>query len=86
MYTQHIKYSMINQQTHTLQLMNEDGKGESKLQWTLLSCHIVLLFKNVHVWMYPTSNSWKIFTIFLHIMLEYNLGKRKGEKLFHFIL
>jgi hypothetical protein len=26
--------------------------------------------------MYPTSNFQKIFTIFLHIILEYNLGKR----------
>jgi hypothetical protein len=48
--------------------------------------HIVLLSKDVHVWMYPTSNFWKIFTIFLHITLEYNLGKRLENKLFHSII
>jgi hypothetical protein len=29
----------------------------------------------VHVSMYPISNFWKNFIIFLHIILEYNLGK-----------
>jgi len=51
-------------------------KGESTLQWTSLGCHIVLLSKDVHVWAYLISNFQKIFTIFLHIMLEYNLGKK----------
>jgi hypothetical protein len=50
--------------------------GESTLWWPLLGCHIVLLSRDVHVWMYPTSNLWKNFTIFLHIILEYNLGKK----------
>jgi hypothetical protein len=48
--------------------------------------HIVLFSKDVHAWVYPTSNVWRIFKIFLHIMLEYNLGKRLKKKLFHFIL
>jgi hypothetical protein len=30
--------------------------GESTLWWPSLGCHIVLLSKCVHVWMYPTSN------------------------------
>jgi hypothetical protein len=60
--------------------------GEKTLQWFPLGCHIVLLSQDVHVWMYSISNFWKIFTIFLHIMLEYNLGKRLKKKLFHFIL
>jgi len=47
---------------------------------------IILIFRDVHVWVYPTSNFWKIFTIFLHIMLESNLGKKLEKKLFHFIL
>jgi hypothetical protein len=38
-----------------------------------LECHIVLLWRGVHVWMYLTSNFWKNFIIFLHIMLKYNL-------------
>ncbi len=50
--------------------------GENTLQWPPLGCHIVLLSKDVHVWMYPTSNFWKIFIIFLHIILEYKLGQR----------
>jgi hypothetical protein len=40
---------------------------ETTLQWPSLGCHIVLLFKDVHVWVYFISNFWKIFTIFLHI-------------------
>jgi hypothetical protein len=52
------------------------SKGESKLRWPLLGRHIVLLFRDVHVWMYPTSNFQKTFTMFVHIMLEYNLSKR----------
>jgi hypothetical protein len=50
-------------------------EGENTLQWTLLGCHMVLLFKDVHVWMYPTSKFWKNFTILLHIMLEYDVSK-----------
>jgi hypothetical protein len=34
----------------------------------------------------PPQNFWKNFTIFLHIMLEYNLGKILKNKKFHFIL
>jgi hypothetical protein len=49
--------------------------SESTLWWPPLECHIVLLSRGVHVWMYSTLNFWKNFTIFLHIMLEYNLGK-----------
>jgi hypothetical protein len=33
-------------------------------------------------WVYPTLNFRKIFTIFLHIMLEYNLYKRFFKKYF----
>jgi hypothetical protein len=54
--------------------------------WPPLECHIILLFRDVHVWMYPTSNFQNIFTIFLHIMLEYNQNKILKKKLFHFIL
>jgi hypothetical protein len=61
-------------------------RGENTLWSHPLGCRIVLLSKDVHVWMYPTSNFWKIFTIFLYIMLEYNLGKKLNMKLFHFIL
>jgi hypothetical protein len=57
-------------------------QGESTLWWTPLGCHIVLLYKVVHVWMYPASN---IFIVFLHNMLEYNLGKRLEKKLLHVI-
>ncbi len=60
--------------------------GESTLWWPPLGCHIVLLFKDVHVWMYPISNFWNIFIKFLHNMLKYNLSKRLKKKLFHFIL
>jgi hypothetical protein len=49
--------------------------GESTLWWPPLGCHIVLLSSDVHVWMYTTSNFWKSFTIFLHIMLDITLGK-----------
>jgi hypothetical protein len=35
--------------------------------------------------MYSISNLRKIFTIFLHIMLKYNLRKILEKKLFHFI-
>jgi len=51
------------------------GEGEDTLEWPPLGCHIILLSKGVHVWMYPISNFWKSFTIFSHIMLEYNLSK-----------
>jgi hypothetical protein len=51
-----------------------------------LGCHIVLFSRDVHVWVYPISNFRKIFTIFLHIMLEYNLGKILEKKIFCFIL
>lgn len=47
--------------------------------------HIVLFFGDVHVWVYPILNSWKIFIIFLHIMLEYNLEKRLKKKLLDFV-
>jgi hypothetical protein len=59
--------------------------GESTLWWPLLGCHILLFYRDVHVWMYRTSNFWKIFTIILHILLEYNLRKRIFFKfiLFH---
>jgi len=60
--------------------------GESTVWWPPLGCHIGLLSRDVHVWMYPISNFWKIFTIIFHIMLEYSLGKRLENKLFHFIL
>jgi hypothetical protein len=46
-------------------------QGENTLRWPRLGCHMVLLFKDVHVWMYPTFKFWKNFTIFLHIILEY---------------
>jgi hypothetical protein len=49
---------------------------ESTLWWPLLGCHILLFSRDVYVWMYRTSNFWKIFTIILHILLEYNLGKK----------
>jgi hypothetical protein len=52
--------------------------SENTLWWPPLGYHIVLLSKDVHVWVYCTSNFWKIFTIFLHIMLKY--------KWFYFIL
>jgi hypothetical protein len=48
--------------------------------------HIVLFSRDVHVWVYLTSNFWKIFTIFLYIILKYNLDKKLEKKLFHFIL
>jgi hypothetical protein len=60
--------------------------GESTLWWPPLGCHIILLCRDVHVWIYPTSNFWRIFIMILHIMLEYNLGKRLENKLFYFIL
>jgi hypothetical protein len=47
-------------------------------------CHIVLLSRDLYVWMYPTSNIWKNFTIFLHIMLEYNLDKILRKKFISF--
>jgi hypothetical protein len=50
-------------------------EGENTLQWTPLGCHMVLSFKDVHVWMYPTSKFWKNSTIFLHIMLKYDVSK-----------
>jgi hypothetical protein len=50
-------------------------QGESTLQWPLLGCHIVLFYRGVHVWLYPTSNFWKKSQYFLHIMLKYNMGK-----------
>jgi hypothetical protein len=50
--------------------------GESILWWPFLGCHIVLISKDVHVWLNPTLKFWKVFTMFLHIMLKYNLGKR----------
>ncbi len=73
-----------NVKTYEVKLVKE--WGENTLQWSPLGCHIVLLSSDVHVWAYPTSNFWNIFTIFLHIMLEYNLGKKFKKKLFHFIL
>ncbi len=65
--------------------------GENTLQWPPLGCHIVTLYyfpKNVHVWMYPTSNFWKNFILLLHIMLGYNLNKilEKETISFHFIM
>jgi hypothetical protein len=54
---------------------NYRSMGESILQWPPLGCHIILLCKGVHVWIYLILNFWKKFTIFLYIMLEYNLGK-----------
>jgi hypothetical protein len=36
--------------------------------------------------MYPTLNFQKIYTIFLHIILEHNLSKKLKNKLFNFIL
>jgi len=50
-------------------------EGENTLQWTPLGCHMVFSFKDVHVWMYPTSKFWKNSTIFLHIMLKYDVSK-----------
>jgi hypothetical protein len=44
-------------------------QGESTLQWTPLGCQIVFLSMDVHVWMYPISNFWKKFTIFLYIII-----------------
>jgi len=61
-------------------------QGESTLWWPPLGCHIVLLSGGVHVWLYPTSNFWKNFAIFLYIVLEYNLGKILKNKLFSFNL
>jgi hypothetical protein len=49
--------------------------GWKHIMVTPLGCHIVLLFRGVHVWVYATSNFWKNFTIVLHITLKYNLGK-----------
>jgi hypothetical protein len=59
--------------------------GESTLWWLPLSCHNVLVSRGVHVWVYLTSSFWKNFTIFFHVMLEYNLCKILKKKLFHFI-
>ncbi len=53
---------------------------------TPLGCHIVLFSMDVHVWIYPISNFWENFRIFLDIMLKYNLAKRLEKKLFHLIL
>ncbi len=66
---------------------NYRSMGESTLQWPPLRCQIILLFKGVHAWIYPTSDFWKNFITFLHIMLEYTLGKifRKEIISFHFI-
>jgi len=72
--TMHI-YMMNTKSSH-------EERGESTLWWPPLECHIVLFFRNVHVWVYPTLNFRKIFTIFLHIMLEYNLYKRFFKKYF----
>ncbi len=46
----------------------------------------VTLYYFVGMWMFPTSNFWKIFTIFFHIIKKYNLDKKLKNKLFHFIL
>jgi hypothetical protein len=46
-----------------------------------MRCHIVLFSNNVHVWVYSILNFWKNFIIFLHIMLEYNIGKILNKKL-----
>jgi len=66
---------------------NYRSMGESTLQWPLLGCHIRLFFKGVHVWIYLTPNFWKNFITFLHIMLEYTLGKILKKRIisFHFI-
>jgi hypothetical protein len=60
-------------------------EGENTLEWTPLGCHMVLLFKDVHVWMYATSKFWKNSTIFLHIMLEYDVSKILEIYIFHFL-
>ncbi len=53
---------------------------------TILGCNILLFFRDVHVWVYPTSNFWKNFIKVLHIMLKHILNKILEKKLFHFIL
>jgi len=66
---------------------NYRSMGEITLQWLPLRCQIILLFKGVHAWIYPTADFWKKFITFLHIMLEYTLGKifKKQIISFHFI-
>jgi hypothetical protein len=39
--------------------MGTNELGESTLRWPPFECHIVLLSRDVHVWMYPTSNFQK---------------------------
>ncbi len=43
-------------QSQQFLIFNYKNLGESTLWWPSLGCHIVLLSKCVHVWMYPTSN------------------------------
>jgi hypothetical protein len=59
--------------------------GWKHITVTLLKCHIILLSKDVHVCVYPTSNFWKFFTIFLHIMLKYSLGKKLEKNIYIYI-
>jgi hypothetical protein len=80
-----IWYTKIKSVCPPQQNSSSNENGWSTLLWPPLGCHVILLSKGMHVRVYPTSNFWKIFTIFLHILLKYNLGKRLEKKLFHFI-
>jgi hypothetical protein len=63
-------------------------KGWKHIMVTPLECDIVLVYKDVHVWVYPIFNPWNIFTILLHNMLKYNSSKQEVRKeiiLFYFI-
>jgi hypothetical protein len=67
-----------NQQSQLVVMLNIvsfDIQSESTLQWSPLGCQIVFLSMDVHVWVYTTLNFWNEITIFLYIMLKYNISK-----------
>jgi len=63
-----------------------NSKVKTRYGGSLWGVTLYYFFIGVHVWVYPISKFWKNFTIFLHIMLKYNLGKILENKWFHFIL
>jgi hypothetical protein len=62
---------------------NKHMKVKSTLQWPPLGCHITLLSKDTHVWVYPTSNFWKNFIMFC--ILCYNITQERYCKRKYFI-
>jgi hypothetical protein len=58
-----------------------DGHAWCKIKTTSIKNDFNLTFQKK-----PASNFQKVFKIFLHIMLKYNIGKKLDKKIFHFIL